>query len=309
MTSAAVASAGELRRRLAARLAKAFAQTGREGTASLDARLLVAHALGMDPERLVLDDVVEVDVAAEAQASALVERRIAGEPVARILGRSAFFGLEFDIGPDTLVPRPDTETVVEATLAFVDRTAHRGRPLSILDLGTGSGVILLSLLSELPKATGVAVDISPGALRVSLRNVSRLGLSERVRLVRGDWGSSLAGGFDIIVSNPPYIKTGTIADLQVEVAAHDPHMALDGGRDGLGAYRKIFTDLDRLLASGGRGFFEIGFDQAPDVAEVAKSRGFRATFHRDLAGIERVAELLRSSDDDVVSSTALASEK
>jgi release factor glutamine methyltransferase len=297
MSVTAAISAGVLRRRLAARLADAFARQRRDGTAALDTRLLVAHALGVDPAALALSDDQPVDAATEAMAAALVERRIAGEPVQRIVGRSAFFGLVFEIGPDSLVPRPDSETVVEAALAFVDRIAGRDRPLSVLDLGTGSGVLLLALLSQLPRARGVAVDIAPGALAVARNNAGRLGLAERTRFVLGDWGRALAGGFDIVLANPPYVESGTIARLQVEVAIHDPHIALDGGIDGLDAQRAILADLDRLMAQGGRGFVEIGRGQAEAVTALGECQGFSAVFHRDLGGIERVAEFRRSAED------------
>lgn len=298
MSVVAELSAGLLRRRLAARLADAFHREGREGTAALDARLLVAHALDVDPARLALCDDQSVDAPTERLATALIDRRIAGEPVARIVGHSAFYGLELEIGADTLVPRPDSETVVEAALAFTDRDGGRQRPLAVLDLGTGSGALILALLSQLPLARGVAVDLAPGALAVAHNNAARLGLARRTRLIIGDWGKALAGGFDIVLANPPYVESAAIAGLQVEVAIHDPHMALDGGADGLDAYRAIFADLDRLLANGGRGFVEIGFGQARSVAQLAERQGFSTTFHRDLGGIERVAELHRTAEGD-----------
>jgi len=208
MSVTAAISAGALRRRLAARLAGAFARQQRDGTAALDARLLVAHALRIDPAALALRDDQPVDAAAEALAAALIERRIAGEPVQRIVGRSAFFGLEFEVGADTLVPRPDSETLVEAALAFVDRTGGRNRPITILDLGTGCGVLLLALLLQLPRARGVAVDIAPGALAVARNNAVLLGLADRTRFVLSDWGRALAGGFDVVLANPPFGKKG-----------------------------------------------------------------------------------------------------
>lgn len=290
-------SAGALRRRFTARLADAFARQQRDGTAALDARLLVAHALGVDPAALALGDDQPIDIASEALAAALIERRIAGEPVQRIVGRSAFFGLEFEIGQDTLVPRPDSETVVEAALAFVDRIAGRDHPLALLDLGTGSGVLLLALLSQLPRARGVAVDIVPGALAIARNNALLLDLADRTEFVLGDWGSALAGGFDIVLANPPYIESARIAGLQVEVAIHDPHIALDGGVDGLDPLRAILVDLDRLMVPGGRGFIEIGWGQAGTVTALGESHGFSTVFHRDLGGIERVVEFRRSSED------------
>jgi release factor glutamine methyltransferase len=305
MNVTAALSAGVLRRRLTARLADAFAREGRAGTAALDVRLLVAHALDIDPARLALCDDQPVDAPTEMLTTALVERRLAGEPVARIVGRSAFFGLEFEIGPDTLVPRSDSEIVVEAALAFVDRVAGRDRPLAVLDLGTGSGALILALLSQLPRANGVAVDIAAGALAVARNNAERLKLDGRTRFVLADWGKALIGGFDIVLANPPYIESGTIAGLQVEVALHDPHLALDGGADGLDAHRAILADLDRMMAPGGRGFVEIGFRQAGVLAQLAESQGFSTTLHRDLGGIERVAELRRSAEGDDAEAEAI----
>lgn len=293
MTVIEAMSAGVLRRRMAGQLAGAFERQGRDGTPALDARLLLAHALKIDAAHLALRDDQPIDADVQAMAEALIEKRIAGLPVARLVGRCEFFGMEFEIGPDTLVPRPDSETVVEAALAFC-----RGRPVSqppptIADLGTGSGILLLALLSELPEAQGVGVDIAAGALGIARGNALHLGLDERVQFVLGNWGSALTRHFDVVLANPPYIESDAIAGLQVEVAHHDPHIALDGGPDGLAAYRAILADLDRLLAPDGRAFMEIGFGQADAVAELARSSGFGAVFHRDLGGIDRVAELRR----------------
>jgi len=297
MSVAAAISAGALRRRLAARLANAFACQQRDGTAALDARLLVAHALGIDPAALALGDDQPVDAATDALASALIERRIAGEPVQRLVGHSAFFGLEFEIGPDTLVPRPDSETLVEAAFGFVESTVGRGSPIAVLDLGTGCGVLLLALLAQLPRARGVAVDVAPGALAVARKNAVRLGLADRAQFALGDWGSALAGGFDVVLANPPYVESEMIARLQVEVAIHDPHIALDGGADGLDAHRAILADLDRLMERGGRGFVEVGRGQAAKVAALAEREGFSTIFHRDLGGVERIAEFRRLATD------------
>jgi release factor glutamine methyltransferase len=337
---------GFLRRELAAKLERAFEAEGRGGTAALDARLLLAHALGVDAGSLALRDEDPVDAKAEALARSFIERRIAGEPVARILGTREFWGLEFLLGPDTLVPRPDTETVVEAALAFVDRgglgdgpstppsahpresgdpgattgsargpgfplaagmsgegeagglppTLHRHAPLSLLDIGTGSGAILVALLSELPNATGVGTDISAGAIRVAKRNAERLGIAPRAEFILSAWGTAVVGGFDLVLSNPPYVRSDEIAGLPVEVGRHDPHLAFDGGADGLDAYRAIFSDLGRLLKEGGKAFLEIGLGQGDQVADLAAKHGFTALFHRDLAGIGRVAEIARVGD-------------
>ena len=297
MTVAVDARIGALRRRLAARLDRAFAAGGRQGTATLDARILLAHVLGVDAAGLALHDDESVDALSESRAIAYVERRIAGEPVARIVGRREFWGLDFELGPDTLVPRPDTETVVEAALAFLDRAGRRSEALKLLDIGTGSGAILLALLSELPAASGTAIDRLPGALSVARRNAGRLDLEKQVCFVVSDWATAVGGGFDLVLANPPYIETGAIVGLQVEVADHDPHFALDGGADGLEAYRAILGDLDRLLAPSGRGFLEVGYDQARAVAELGGNHGFSARFHRDLGGIERVVEFDRAQEN------------
>jgi release factor glutamine methyltransferase len=275
----------DLRRKIARDLA------GSSPTAALDARILVAHVVGCTPNELMLRDEMLTTDDMAARIVALAARRAAGEPVARIVGEKEFYGLTFALGPDTLIPRPDTETLVDAVLD----TADRDRPLTILDLGTGSGAILLALLASLPKATGVGVDLSLGAIEVASANADRLGLSARAAFVVGDWTSGVAGPFDIVVANPPYIETGEIQELPVDVRDHDPHVALDGGADGLGAYRGIFADLDRVLAEDGAAYVECGAGQARVIAELAQGFGFGARFGHDLAGIERVAILRRNS--------------
>lgn len=284
-------TAGGLTRWLAARLRAAFAAAGRDGTPELDARLLVAHALQRDPSRLALFADEPAGTATVAAAEALVARRIAGEPVARILGTKGFWTLTLSLSPETLVPRPDTETVVEAALATLTREGRRGEALRLLDLGTGSGAILLALLSELPEATGVGVDVSEGAARTAQANAERLGLSERAAFVVGNWARGLSGRFDLVAANPPYIVRDEIPGLPVEVSGYDPHIALDGGADGFDAHRAILADLERLLAPGGHAFIEVGVGQAPHLAELATGLGFDAARFRDLAGTERVVGL------------------
>jgi release factor glutamine methyltransferase len=296
MSVAAEISVEDLRRRLAAMLARAFSAEDRVGTPALDARLLLAHAIGIEAATLPArgDEPVAPDV--EARAVAFIERRIAGEPVARIVGHQMFWSLDFVIGPETLLPRPDTETLVEAALDFVDRSGRRDAALSLLDIGTGSGAILLALLSELPTASGVAIDCAEAALDIARENAQRLGLDAQARFIACNWAKAIDGRFDLVLVNPPYIESGAICGLQVEVSEHDPHIALDGGPDGLDAYRAILCDLDRLLALGGRGFLEVGINQAESVSQLAEKCGFAAAFHRDLAGIERVVELHRVAD-------------
>ncbi len=284
-------SVGQLRRDMAKRLRDAFATEGRHGTPSLDARLLLAHALDRDANSLVLvddhpvaDDVVE-------RAVALLARRIAGEPVARILGHKEFWGLDFLLSPDTLVPRPDTETLVETALEAIDAAGWRQRPLRLLDIGTGSGAILLALLSELPEASGIGTDASSGATRTAGENARRLGLFERADFRLTNWADGVTGTFPVIVSNPPYVKSRAIDALAVEVRDHDPRQALDGGSDGLAAYRTILADLSRLMDAGGHAFLEVGAGQAEDVTGLARTHGFEAVCHQDLAAVDRVVHL------------------
>jgi release factor glutamine methyltransferase len=284
---------GILRRRIAAAIEEAFRLDGREGTAALDARLLVAHGLGLEAGRLALHDDEGVDAPSEARVMGFVERRIAGEPVARIIGRREFWGLDIEIGPETLIPRPDTETLVEAALAFVDGQSGRGEALSVLDIGTGSGAILLALLSELPAARGIATDRSESALAIARRNAQMHGVAGRAVFVLCDWASALEGPFDLILANPPYIESAAIAGLEIEVRDHDPRLALDGGSDGLDAFRAILADLPRILAPEGRAFLEMGASQGPSLARLAGEYGYEAKCRRDLAGRERVTELKR----------------
>ncbi len=260
-------------------------------TASLDARLIVAHALGWTANDVLLRDRDEVGPGAAEKARAFAERRAAGEPVARITGEKEFYGLVFGLSPETLVPRPDTETLVEAVLATVSRDAS----VAILDLGTGSGAILLTLLAQLPNATGLGIDLSEGALATARRNAENLGLAAHASFVHGDWTNGIDRRFDIVVANPPYIESGEIPGLPLEVRDYDPHLSLDGGADGLMAIRAILSDLDRVLAPDGAAFIEIGFDQAVRVRELAAKHGFVCTFRQDLAGVERVAVVSRQS--------------
>jgi release factor glutamine methyltransferase len=280
---------GALRRAVAERLRTALAGGGRTGSPDLDARLLVAEAARLDPLTLPARDDMRADPEVVARAHAFAERRLAGEPVARILGRKEFWGLDFVLSPATLEPRPDSETLVEAALGFA-----RGRGLArarILDLGTGSGAILLALLSELPQAIGVGTDLSAEAATTARANAVRLGLGSRARFVVGEWAAMIGGQFDIVVANPPYIPSGEIGGLDLEVRAHDPRSALDGGADGLDAFRAIIADVGRVLVPDSAVFLEIGVGQGESVAALAWAAGFTVRFVRDLAGIDRVAVL------------------
>jgi release factor glutamine methyltransferase len=252
----------------------------------LDARLIVGHAVGLDHAALTAQSERALTRAEAERLAALVARRLAHEPVARILGTKEFWSLPLAVTPDVLVPRPETETVVEAALAAV---APR-RPLRIADLGTGSGAILLALLAERPDAFGIGTDRDPRALAVACHNAEQLGLAARAAFVACDFGAALDGGCDLVVSNPPYIAAGDIATLAPEVRDHDPRAALDGGADGLAAYRAIAADASRLLAPAGTIAVEIGASQAEPVMALLAGRGLAVEDapRRDLAGLPRV---------------------
>jgi release factor glutamine methyltransferase len=246
-----------------------------------EARLILAAALGTTTAGVLLRD--EVDEAAYAP---LVARRAAREPLAYITGRKEFWGLEFAVSPATLIPRPDTETLVEAVL-------ESGlRPATVLDLGTGTGCLLLAILHEFPAAFGVGVDINPEAATLARHNAESLGLAGRAAFLAGSWADALGGKFDLVLSNPPYIEQDDLAGLMPEVRAYEPTQALDGGTDGLAAYRAIINGLPGFLAPDGLAVLELGAGQAISVAALAAAAGFASAFRRDLAGIER-ALLLR----------------
>jgi release factor glutamine methyltransferase len=250
-----------------------------------DARLLAARVLDLAPGAVLTrgDRILSV---AEAQSlEALVARRIGREPVSRILGRRGFWTLDLALGPDTLDPRPDTEILVELALAALpDREA----PARVLDLGTGTGCILLALLSERSQATGLGVDIAPGALAVARDNARALGLDDRVTFQEGNWAAGLTGPFDLVVSNPPYIPAGDLDGLEPEVTRFDPRRALDGGPDGLDPYRILARECPPLLAGGGALAVEFGQGQEDDVAAILTAGGLAMVERRrDLAGIVR----------------------
>ena len=272
-----------------AELNRVFGAAGLE-TPVIDARLLVCHSLGLDrlallkePNRLLGAKAADLIVAAR--------RRLAHEPVSRIIGERAFWGRTFKVTPATLDPRHDSETVVEAALALL-KQAPPQTPLRILDLGTGTGCLLLTLLAELPGAQGLGIDISSEAIAVAQDNAARLGLAERARFQTGNWAAGLTESFDLIVSNPPYIRHGDLAALPADVAAYDPVLALDGGPDGLEAYRQILSSLAPLQPRAHL-VFELGAGQAPSVEQLIQANFATATdlmlrrWH-DLAGVERV---------------------
>ncbi len=260
-------------------------------SAELDARLLMAAATDVDEIALIADpDQLIPDEGLET-LDGFVRRRLAGEPVSRILGSREFWGLSFVLNDATLDPRPDSETLVEAVLRHV---SNKGASLSILDLGTGTGCLLLALLSELPNAIGIGVDYSAGAISAAQSNAKQLGLQDRASFREGDWGTGIDGPFDLVISNPPYIPSADILDLSPEVRLHDPMAALDGGDDGLTAYRAIAEETRRLLVRDGVAFWELGIGQADDVSQVAHAAGLEVLgVDEDLGGIPRVLKLKR----------------
>lgn len=319
----------------------------------LEARLLLAHALGKDVAALLRDQGSATD---EACYDALLSRRVAREPFALIVGHREFWSLDFAVSPATLIPRPDSETLIEAALIIMPgldpgirtstgttrdagiRSGHNdegkavtsiasrtragqrphpnaGRdmpgddagtggarpsphlasrsasPRRVLDLGTGTGCLLLAALSEYPVAFGVGVDRSPAAAHLAARNAAMLGMANRAAFMCGDWTAALGGTFDLILCNPPYIATDELTSLIPDVARYEPAAALDGGADGYAAYRSIIPDLPRLLAPQGIAVLEVGQGQAPTVASLAQQAGFTSVVQRDLSGIERALVL------------------
>jgi len=262
-------------------------------TARLDARLLVTAALeGEDaasepvltrPERTLND-------AESGRLETLLRRREGFEPMSQILGHREFWSLPFRVSRDVLTPRPDSETLIEAALGWVDKHHSRAAPLRILDLGAGSGCLLLSLLSELPDATGLGVDTSPPALRIANANACALGFGNRARFVESDWCEKVDGPFDLIVSNPPYIPASDLAGLDQEVRDFEPRLALDGGDDGLACYRRLVPQVCGLLATPGGLFLEFGQGQASDISGILAENGFQdIEIKEDLSGEPRVA--------------------
>jgi release factor glutamine methyltransferase len=269
--------------------ARALRDGGAE-TPALDARLLLCLATGLSHEALIAHGCELIAPDEAARLAGYVARRLAGEPVSRIKGVRDFYGRDFLIDPETLDPRPDTETLVDAALEAIARDGAKDRPLKLLDLGTGSGCILVTLLAELPRAEGVGTDISARALLVAGENARRLGVAPRARFLAADWLDGVEGVFDLIVSNPPYIPGAEIAGLAREVAIYDPRRALDGGPDGLDAYRRIAKEASARLAPGGQLLLEIGASQANSVLNLLRQAGFsvdEGTVRRDLGGRPR----------------------
>lgn len=271
---------GELRREAIAKLREAGIES-----AEADARVLLAFALQRDSTELLATPDLTVSPEAGIAFERLIARRLAHEPVAHLTGEKEFWSLPFFVTRDVLVPRPETETIVEAALAAFP---ERDRALGVLDLGTGSGAILAAVLSERPRARGTALDKSAAALAIAGRNFHRLELMQRIELIEGDWNYPFAHRFDLVVSNPPYIATNELALLSPDVRDHDPALALDGGPDGLDAYRAIVNRLSELLYAGGVAILELGYGQERAVAALAAERGLAVSGARsDLGGIPR----------------------
>jgi release factor glutamine methyltransferase len=282
---------------IGAALADARARLAAAGldNAALDARLLLAAATGRETARLIADSREPLGEAAMSRFAAMLERRLKREPVARIVGEKEFWGLPIGVNAATLVPRPETEILVEAALDAI-RDFHPAQPIHICDLGTGSGAILLALLSELPRARGTATDICAEALAQARRNAERLGLADRIRFELSDFCDGPAGPFELVVSNPPYVRRQDIAGLASEVRRFDPTTALDGGADGLDAYRVIARRLPQLLSAAGVAVLEVGAGQAEAVAALLEAQGLETgDLRRDLAGIPRAVVVRRQA--------------
>lgn len=284
MSTAHLATIGDAVTETAARLAAAGVPEPRR-----EARLLVALALGIEagavhgyPER-------GLDPAARTRLGALTTRRAAREPFSRLAGRRGFWSLDFEVSPATLDPRPDSETLIETALMLLpDRMA----PLRLIDFGTGSGCLVLALLSELPNAFGIGIDILPEAAATARRNAAALGLADRARFIVGHWSGAIIGRADVILANPPYISSEEIDSLAPEVARYEPRAALDGGADGVAAYRQLAPEIARLLAPDGLALLEVGVGQAAAVQRLMQGAGVAlAGVRRDLAGIERCVVL------------------
>ena len=278
-------------------LAQAFAATASRlrqagiETPELDARVLLCHAAGLSHETCIARAREALPAEAAPRLQRAIARRLAREPVARIAGAREFYGRSFILGKDTLDPRPDTETLIEAALDVVRERDWQEKPLKLLDLGTGTGCILVTLLAELPRTVGLGTDLSLGALAIAAANARAHGVGSRASFAASDWLDGISGKFDLILSNPPYLAASEIAGLVKDVADYDPHLALNGGSDGLEAYRRIAMRARDMLTKDGRLLVEIGPGQEKDVAAIFARAGLtleRGEGRRDLAGRPRV---------------------
>jgi release factor glutamine methyltransferase len=260
-------------------------QQERIESASLDARILLEYVLGVSREQLLFSLDLPIMPEQYARLETLVEKRAKHQPIAQLIGKREFWGMNFVVSEATLDPRPDSETLIEYVL---ERVQNRADSLRILDLGTGTGCLLLSLLSELPAARGVGVDYCDNALLVARENALALGFSSRAEFINSNWCEKVEGKFDIILSNPPYIPTKIIPTLEPEVSQFEPMLALDGGEDGLACYRKIIKILPGIMAKDGFAAFELGMGQRRGIEELAMENGLEVAGARnDLSGITR----------------------
>jgi release factor glutamine methyltransferase len=263
-------------------------------TPELDARLLLCHAAALSHEAYIARSREALQPETSARLDAAIARRLKHEPVSRITGSREFYGRSFQVDAYVLDPRPDTETLIEAALGIVKRQRWHDKPLRLLDLGTGTGCILLTLLAELPRARGVGIDKSQAARACASANARRLGVDDRARLIAADWLDGIEGRFDLILSNPPYLPSCDIPGLAPDVAGYDPILALDGGADGLDAYRHVAARAPRALAEDGRLVLEIGATQAEAVQKILCEAVLRPqALRRDLAGRPRVVVAAR----------------
>jgi release factor glutamine methyltransferase len=256
--------------------------SGISETARLDAELLAAHALGVGREQLLLR---HLDDEAPAAFEALIVRREASEPIAYITGLKDFWTITLGVAPGVLIPRPDSETLIEAAIAHFGEAG----PSTVLDLGTGSGALLLAALDQWPEARGVGIDLSDRAVEIVRSNARHLGMDDRADIILGDWDEAIEDRFDLILCNPPYIATDEI--LPPSVSQYEPATALFAGPDGLAEYRRLAPRIGRILASGGVALFEIGFTQGLAVAELFRTHGHKPRIIRDLAGLDRCIAL------------------
>lgn len=263
--------------------AEQIARVAKE-SARREARLLMEFGSNLDATDIVVNGEKFLSKEQMSVFSSLIKRRKNCEPIAKIIGKKEFWSIPFYVDGNTLDPRPDSEALIEAVLGSLP---SREAKFSILDLGTGSGCLLLTLLSELPNAKGVGVDTNHAAIEIAKKNAQQMNLQDRVEFINSDWTENVNDHFDIIISNPPYIKSGEIQNLGEELS-FDPLSALDGGEDGLDCYRKISKDISRVLRKGGTIFLEIGYDQENDVCQIFQAQGFKVWGRRaDLAGHTR----------------------
>jgi release factor glutamine methyltransferase len=264
-------------------------KSGAIDSSEIDARLLVGAVLGLDLTGLITAAQRQLTADESTRLEDFVRRRLEGEPVARILGHKEFWGMSLTLSAATLVPRPDTETVVELALELLRAGGALNRQLRIADLGTGSGAILLALLSELPDAHGFGTDISAAALQTAATNAAHAGLSDRATFIACDYATDLSAPIDLVVSNPPYIRSADIRDLAPEVREYDPHPSLDGGTDGFDAYRALIPQAARVLAPGAHLVVEAGEGQSRQIEALMTAAGLTPAGapKADLAGIQR----------------------